>query len=120
MVDEDEEADDIDEDNIVVPKSELMEEVEPHHEATDVKLEEEEAAESKFDVAGTRSGQKQVHFEELELAVPRDKTAPYENQWIELTSESDLEPIGFVDYDVVAFRCAGEESFVVVEAAYDD
>lgn len=120
LVDEDGENEDIDEDDIVVPKSELMDDAEPANEPVDVKLETEDGSESKLHVTNVTSGQKQVQFDEIELAVPRDKTAPYDNQWIELNSGTDLDTIGFADYDIVAFRCAGEESFSIVEAAYDD
>lgn len=55
----------------------------------------------------------------LKLAIPQDKTAPYSNQWIELTDEI-LEGIEFRDYDIIAFSYTEFDHFFIKEPVYDD
>lgn len=54
----------------------------------------------------------------VSVAVPKDKSAPYDNQWIAL-DEDTFEELVWADYDVLAFRC-GDEDFHIVEPNYED
>lgn len=55
----------------------------------------------------------------LKLAIAKDKTAPYDNNWVELTTDDQLSAIIFNDYDILAFSY-DDEPFHIVEAAYDE
>lgn len=70
------------------------------------------------DLDAADPGSVEVETEKLGIALPKDKTAPYDNNWIEV-DESTLAGVTFNDYDIVAFRY-GDEQFGVVEAAYEE
>lgn len=57
--------------------------------------------------------------EGLKLGIPQDKTAPYSNQWIELTDEI-LQDIEFRDYDIIAFLYTEFDRFFIKEPVYED
>lgn len=57
--------------------------------------------------------------EDIKIAVPKDKTNPYSNNWIEISSDADLSSLVFNDYDIISFSYSGEP-FTVVEAAYEE
>ncbi|RLV96556.1 hypothetical protein JA1_000040 [Spathaspora sp. JA1] len=87
------EVDDEDEENIPVPKSEFIEEDDEQEQVL-------------------------VKIEQLRIAVPRDLSAPYDNQWLEL-DDSSLSKIKFKDYNILAFS-VNDEPFEIVEAAYEE
>ncbi|KAI5964518.1 hypothetical protein KGF57_001010 [Candida theae] len=70
----------------------------------------------------TVTGSKDVQFVdavELSIAVPRNASAPYDNEWIELT-EGNIDEVEFKDYCILAFKTSTDDKFEIVEAAYDD
>lgn len=102
LLEDNEEPDALDEeDEIDVPKSDYMEEV-------DIK-EEPGLAPKKI-----------VDVKDITLAVPKDKAAPYDNQWIELADEQNFDLIKFSDYDLIAFKYVDDENYAIVEANYED
>lgn len=56
----------------------------------------------------------EVSADDLRLAVPKDKLAPYANVWTDFSDAGEWK-----DYDIVAFAYQ-EEPFEVVEAKYDE
>ena len=92
------EVDLMDEDSIPVPKSEF------------------EVVDS---VSGSSDEVKRVDPEELKIAVPRDASSPYDNEWIELTEEN-IDEVEFKDYDILAFTTAADDEFEIVKAEYDE
>lgn len=60
-----------------------------------------------------------VQLDDLSIALPKDKSAPYDNNWIEV-DEGTLAGVTFTDYDIVAFKYIDDPDFHVVEAAYDE
>ncbi|KAG2731279.1 hypothetical protein G9P44_005695 [Scheffersomyces stipitis] len=93
-----EDEEDLDEDNIPVPKSEYIQD------------------EEDIDNPNIISELAPI---DIRLAVPKDKTNPYGNEWIEL-DDNKLANIDFNDYDILAFAYGTEESFEVIEAAYEE
>lgn len=96
---ENEEEDLMDEDSIPVPKSEF------------------EVVEQ--DVSGNGSDVQHVDPEELRVAIPRNRSSPYDNEWIELT-EDNINEVEFKDYDILAFTTSSDDKFAIVEAAYNE
>ena len=92
------EVDLMDEDSIPVPKSEF------------------EVVES---VSGSSDEVKHVEPEELKIALPRDASSPYDNEWIELTEEN-IDEVEFKDYDILAFTSTADDKFEIVKAEYDE
>lgn len=90
-----------DEDDIPVPKSELMED-EPQEE---------------LQVA--HDAITNVTPDDFKLAIPKDKTALFDNNWIELVDDSSVAKLVFNDYDVIVFAYQ-DEDFYVTEAVYDE
>lgn len=88
----------MDEDSIPVPKSEF------------------EVVEQDVSVNG--SDVQHVDPEELRVAIPRNRSSPYDNEWIELTNDN-INEIEFKDYDILAFTTGSDDQFAIVEAAYD-
>lgn len=97
---------DIDENDIVVPKSEYMDNNE-----TDKMLEDRENSGNVID---------EINANDLGLAIPKDKTSPYDNQWIELADDASIGNITFNDYDIIAFRYIDDDEFHIIEAAYEE
>lgn len=95
---ENEEENLMDEDSIPVPKSEF------------------EVVEQDVSVNG--SDVQHVDPEELRVAIPRNRSSPYDNEWIELTNDN-INEIEFKDYDILAFTTGSDDQFAIVEAAYD-
>lgn len=60
-----------------------------------------------------------VEIDDLSIALPKDKSAPYDNNWIEV-DEGTLAGVTFTDYDIVAFKYVDDPDFQVVEAAYEE
>ncbi|XYA01782.1 hypothetical protein QA089_004345 [Meyerozyma guilliermondii] len=60
-----------------------------------------------------------VEIDGLSIALPKDKSAPYDNNWIEV-DEGTLAGVTFTDYDIVAFKYVDDPDFQVVEAAYEE
>lgn len=92
----------INEDDIEVPKSELIDD------DGDVKLEE-----------GSDDNKKSVTKNEVSIAIPKDKSSPYDNQWIPI-DDANLKDLIFNDYDILAFKYVNDGDFEVIEAAYED
>ena len=87
-----------DEDDIPVPRSELMED-EPQDDSTNTIT--------------------NVTTQDLKLAIPKDKTSLFDKNWIELTDDSSLAKLVFNDYDTIVFAYK-DEDFYVTEAIYND
>lgn len=105
--DETNEADDIE-----IPKSEFIDEDDQ------IEVPKSEFAENVDDEADDNKVFK-IAPEDIRIAVPKDKSSPYANEWIELFKDSDLSSLVFNDYDIIAFAYL-EEPFNVVEAAYEE
>ncbi|KAK6458274.1 uncharacterized protein RJT20DRAFT_126258 [Scheffersomyces xylosifermentans] len=90
--------DEIDEDDIPVPKSEFEDDM--------LEIDDPNVV-------------KDVSAVDIRLAVPRDKTTPYSNDWLEV-DDSALSSIEFNDYDILAFSYGTEDNFNIIEAAYDE
>ncbi|KAK6460137.1 hypothetical protein DFJ63DRAFT_338829 [Scheffersomyces coipomensis] len=90
---------DIDEESIPVPKPEFMEDIEIEDDPNIIK---------------------EVNAAELRIAVPKDKASPYDNEWIEISDDSTLASLIFNDYDIIAFAYGEEDTFDVIEAAFEE
>lgn len=105
--------DDEDEDLIEVPKSEFIEDDNDDNDENnttgDIAMKEED---------DNSSTSMKVDIDQLKLAIPKDKTAPYSNNWIELDN-SILQEVALNDYDILAFAI-DDELFEIIEAAYDE
>lgn len=104
---EDEATDKLDEDDIEVPKSEYIDNLEND------KMADDNEGESKNIIQYLKA-------DDLMLALPKDKTSPYDNKWIEITDDSSIANLKFNDYDVIAFKHVEEDAFFISEAAYDE
>lgn len=107
LVEEDEETNKLDNDDIEVPKSEYIDNVENDGMVDD---NEEDTKNIIQDVKG----------DDLILALPKDKTSPYDNTWIEITDDSSISSLKFNDYDIIAFKHVDDDTFFISEAAYDE
>lgn len=81
----------IDDDDIDVPKSELIDD---------------------------EASKDQINANDLRIATPKDKTSPYNNEWIEIDDDI-LNDLTFKDYDILAFALE-DQPFNIVEAAYEE
>lgn len=109
LVDEPEQE--LEEDDIEIPKSEFIdEEPEPEPETGDVIMKEDDTE--------TSANNALVTAQQLSIAIPKDKTSPYSNQWIPL-DDSILKEVSFNDYDILAFGI-DDEPLQIVEAAYEE
>lgn len=61
-----------------------------------------------------------VDASELELAFPKSKESPYDNEWIPVEDDTSVKTVVINDYDILAFRTADESVFHVEQAQYDD
>ncbi|CUM47390.1 unnamed protein product [Debaryomyces tyrocola] len=107
LVEEDEETNKLDEDDIEVPKSEYIDNME-----NDGMMEDNEE--------DFKNMIQDVKADNLILALPKDKTSPYDNNWIEITDDSSISSLKFNDYDVIAFKHVDDDRFFISEAAYDE
>lgn len=107
LVEEDEEPNKLDEDDIEVPKSEFIN-----------NLENEGMMEE--NIEDTKNIIQDLKADDLVLALPKDKTSPYDNNWIEITDDSSISSLQFNDYDIIAFKHVDDDTFFIAEAAYDE
>ncbi|KSA03304.1 uncharacterized protein AC631_00942 [Debaryomyces fabryi] len=107
LVEEDEETNKLDEDDIEVPKSEFIDNLENDG------MMEDNAEDTKNIIHDLKA-------DDLVLALPKDKTSPYDNNWIEITDDSSISSLQFNDYDIIAFKHVDDDTFFVSEAAYDE
>ena len=108
-----------------LPKDEDVNEIKQEHEG-EVDLMDEDSIpvpKSEFEVVESVSGSsdevKHVEPEELKIALPRDASSPYDNEWIELTEEN-IDEVEFKDYDILAFTSTADDKFEIVKAEYDE
>lgn len=107
LIEEDEETNNLNEDDIEVPKSEYIDNME-----NDGMVEDNEEH--------SKNIIQDVKADDLVLALPKDKTSPYDNKWIEITDDSSISSLKFNDYDIIAFKHADDDKIFISEAAYDD
>lgn len=71
--------------------------------------------------SGGDSGTDKLQFNhhDLKLAIPKDKTSPYSNDWIDISPETNLGDANFSDYDIVGFSI-GDEPVHIIEPAYEE
>lgn len=62
----------------------------------------------------------QVSGADLELAFPKSKESPYDNEWIAIEDDLSLKTVVFNDYDILAFKFADDELFRVEQLEYVD
>lgn len=60
-----------------------------------------------------------VSAADLELALPKTKDAPYNNDWI-AADDLVLATVAFADNDIVAFKHADDAAFNIVQSEYVD
>lgn len=94
-----------DDDDIVVPKSEYLDE-------DDVVVNDASAGADSVKVESVSS-------DDIRIAVAKDKTTPYANEWLELSDDSMVTSLEFKDYMVLAFAY-GDEEFYITEGVYDE
>lgn len=104
--------DGIGEDEIEVPKSEFIDEDDGGDDGGDGGGDNSNNADS-----GTDKLQFKHH--DLKLAIPKDKTSPYSNDWIDITPETNLGDANFTDYDIIGFSI-GDEPIHIIEPAYEE
>lgn len=98
------ETNDLGDDDIEVPKSEYIDN------ENDMMIEEREKPNVADDISP----------DALTLALPKDKTAPYDNEWIEIIDDSSISNLKFNDYDIIAFKHHTDDGFFITEAAYEE
>lgn len=62
----------------------------------------------------------QVTSPDLELAFPKSKESPYDNEWIPIEDDLSLKTVVLNDYDILAFKFADDEHFRVEQLEYVD
>lgn len=62
----------------------------------------------------------EVSTEDILLALPKDRSAPYENQWFPIEDDKQLEDLIFNDYDIIAFKFADDEGFHIEQLEIGD
>lgn len=100
------EDDEMDADDIPIPKSEFIDEVEIKTEPS-------------VDATVPLSKVENVTVSDIRIAIAKDKTAPYANEWIELVDDNTVASIELKDYVIIAFGY-GNEDFFITEAVYDE
>ena len=76
-----------DEEDIAVPKSEYIDDVDEIKEEV-----QDESAITK------------VLVDDIRVAYPKDSTQPYSNNWIELSEDSDIAELSLKDFDILALH----------------
>lgn len=104
------------EDDIEVPKSEFLDE---EREQPEEDEEEEVVVEDDDRLQIDENVVKNVSIEDIKLAIPQDKSNAYDNKWIEIKTDEELQDLTFNDYDIIAFSYR-DLNFEIVEATYDD
>lgn len=62
----------------------------------------------------------EVSASDLELAFPKTKESPYDNEWIPIEDDVSLKTVVLNDYDLIAFKFADDELFRVEQLEYVD
>lgn len=60
-----------------------------------------------------------IDFEDIRIATPKDKSSPYDNHWIEISSDEELKKLTLTDYDIFAFGYKSDE-FNIKDFTYED
>lgn len=60
----------------------------------------------------------QVTASDLEIAFPKTKESPYENEWIAIDDDASLRAVVLNDYDLIAFKFADDNDFRVEQLEY--
>ncbi|CAH6723436.1 hypothetical protein CLIB1444_15S01244 [[Candida] jaroonii] len=97
-----------------IPDEEAMEDIEiPKSEFIDDDIEI-----PKSELIDDEASKDQINANDLRIATPKDKTSPYNNEWIEIDDDI-LNDLTFKDYDILAFALE-DQPFNIVEAAYEE
>lgn len=96
----------MDEDNIEVPKSDFLGD------------EDEEIDVPKSEFIDNIDEKPIITEKQIKLAIPKDRTQPYNNEWEEI-NDSILAEIQFKDYDILAFAI-DDEQFEIIEPAFEE
>lgn len=107
-IDEDDGA--LNEDDIEIPKSDLIDDDNSEIKAEGGEQELEQDSNIKKDIKSL----------DIKIAIPKDKSSPYDNQWIEIIRDEDFEMIGLNDYDILGFKFIEDDDIKIIEAAYDE
>ncbi|KAI5963012.1 uncharacterized protein KGF55_002804 [Candida pseudojiufengensis] len=108
----------IDEDDIPVPKSEIDDEVSQIKQENDELLDEDNipVPKSEFEINEEIDiTTVKVEPENIRLAFPKDISSPYDNKWVPL-NEENIDDVQFKDFQILAFVTNDEEDFNIVEA----
>ncbi|EMG45720.1 Vacuolar protein sorting-associated protein, putative [Candida maltosa Xu316] len=56
----------------------------------------------------------------IRIAIPQDKSSPYDNKWKEISVDDHLEDLGLKDYDILSFAYGEHDQFEIIEPAYEE
>ncbi|OBA21750.1 hypothetical protein METBIDRAFT_12224 [Metschnikowia bicuspidata var. bicuspidata NRRL YB-4993] len=62
----------------------------------------------------------QVAPEDIELAYPRTKDAPYSNEWIPILDDLAIELTVLNDYDIIGFKFTDDADFMIEQPVYEE
>lgn len=60
----------------------------------------------------------QVSAEDIVLALPSNRDAPYDNEWIEVIEDEPLKSVVFNDYDILGFKYIDDADFHITKPEY--
>lgn len=95
----DEVVDELDEEDIEIPKSDIIEE---------------------DNMDEIKSEGNELDINEIRLAIPNDVSDPYSNNWKEIKEDDDISEFNLKDYSIIAFAYGPEDEFVITEPAFEE
>lgn len=60
----------------------------------------------------------EVSASDIELAFPKAKDSPYNNQWVPIHGDDSIEKVVLNDYDLIAFKFADDDDFRIEQLEY--
>lgn len=60
----------------------------------------------------------QVSVEDIEIALPKARDNPYDNQWIEIGDDEPLRGVIFNDYDILTFKHLDDADYHIDKPEY--
>lgn len=70
------------------------------------------------DLPGDEDDGLQVTTADIEIALPKSKDAPYDNNWLPIGDDSTVQAVVFNDYDLLAFKFADDDAFRIEQLEY--
>lgn len=62
----------------------------------------------------------QVNGEDISIAIPATRDAPYDNKWRPIEDDTTLEDIGLDDYTLLAFKFVDDADFHIMQLEYNE